>query len=394
MKKPILLLLSFFVLVTAGCGEKNAGKEKISGKLIQNLVSRAIAGSTSANDSLGGLVNRQYPVDRNYNNLKIDSLKSKTGFLYYTILLEYPNPAYNRFAVYDTLLQAHLIDKSLNGNISEDKIFTDGLSFIKLSEYFISKDIFNVQRISLYSIDDSTVSRVFRTFTKLAYGNREYTQALDEISAQRIKTSMTSNRYSAIKNKSDIFMFEPEANFYKSSSDLFDKYITGIINRSKNKIKNPEIIDEKSIWESLGIDPQAQINKAHVNSNSESGYSLNLSEDWKVFKDFNVAEYLNKEFNGTRFLNNSIGTSISVFEIPVTKSAEDFIKFKLDKSITKGNLVMRYTDEIIDGKLFVRFYEFYCENKKMVVMIKGSKYTYEDYKELYSRIINSFSMEC
>jgi len=27
-------------------------------------------------------------------------------------------------------------------------------------------------------------------------------------------------------------------------------------------------------------------------------------------------------------------------------------------------------------------------------MIKGSKYTYEDYKELYSRIINSFSMEC
>jgi hypothetical protein len=189
-------------------------------------------------------------------------------------------------------------------------------------------------------------------------------------------------------------MFEPEANFYKSSSDLFDKYITGIINRSKNKIKNPEIIDEKSIWESLGIDPQAQINKAHVNSNSESGYSLNLSEDWKVFKDFNVAEYLNKEFNGTRFLNNSIGTSISVFEIPVTKSAEDFIKFKLDKSITKGNLVMRYTDEIIDGKLFVRFYEFYCENKKMVVMIKGSKYTYEDYKELYSRIINSFSMEC
>jgi len=394
MKKSILLLLYTIIFVTAGCGEKTVEKKNISGKLLENLVVRAIEGNTSANDSLGMLINKQYPVNKNYNNLKIDSLKSKTGFLYYTVLLEYPNPAYNRFAVYDTLLQAHLIDKSLNGNISEDKIFTDGLSFIKLSEDFISKDIFNVQRISLYSVGDSTVSRVFRTFTKLEYSNRVYTQTVDEISAQRIKTSITSNRYSSVRNKSDIFMFDPAKDFYTSNNDLFDKYITRIINSSRNKIKNPEITDEKSIWESLGVDPQARTTPANVNTNSGSGYSLNLSEDWKVFKNFNVTEYLNKEFKGTRYLNNSIGTSISIFEIPVTNSAEDFIKYKLDKSSTKGNLVMRYTDEILDSKLFVRFYEFYCGNRKMVVMIKGSKYTYEDYKELYSRIINSFSMEC
>lgn len=383
------------MLASTGCSKKDAEKEKISGKFIEKLVTRAISGSASANDSLGGLVNLKFPVNTDYNKLLTDSIRSKGGNLYYTVLLEFPNPAYNRFAVYDSLLRTYLIDKSLNGNITEDKLSTDGLSFLKINENFISKDIFNIQRLSLYSVGDSSVSKIFRTFTKMDYSKREYSQTVDEISAQRIKTSMTSNHYSPVRNKSDIFMFDSISRKYESRADLFDKYVTDVIDKSQNKVDKPELTDEKSVWESVGLNPQAENTQSTTTGSiSEEGFSLTLSDDWKELKNFNVSEYLDSEFKGTRYLNNSIGTTISVFAIPVTNSAEDFIKYKLDKTNSNGRISIRNTDEIIDGKIFIQFYEFYCGNRKMMVIIKGSKYTYDDYKELYSRIINSFSMDC
>lgn len=391
MKKLTPLALFFSVLIITGCGNKNTDKEKISGRFIRQVVERAVDGNTAANDSLGGLINPDYPVNTDFNALNIDSIRSKSGNIYYTVLLEYPNPSYNRLAVYDTLMRAHLIDKSLNGNLTGDKISVDGLSFLRVIEHFISKDIFDIQRISLYSVGDSTVSRVFRTITAVKYEGRELFQSVDEITASRIKTSIKSNRYSPVRNKSDVFTFDAGLNLYKSSEDLFDRYIAGVIAKSKHKTRMPEITDEKSVWESVGVDPETA---KTVHSDRNGDYSISLSEDWKELKDFKITEYVNKEFKGTRYLNNSIGTSISVFEIPTLSSAEDFSKVKLSNSATKGSMQIRFSDEVIDGKIFLLYYEYSCSNRKMMIIIKGSKFTYDDYKELYSKIANSFSMGC
>lgn len=391
MKKLTPLALFLSVLFITGCGNKNADKEKISGRFIRHVVERAVGGNMAANDSLGGLINPDYPVNTDFNTLKIDSLRSKSGNLYYTVLLEYPNPAYNRLAVYDTLMRTYLVDKSLNGNLSEDKLTVDGLSFLRVNENFISKDIFNIQRISLYSVGDSTVSRVFRTMTAVKYQGRELLQSVDEITASGIKTTIKSNRYSPVRNKSDLFTFDAGVNKYRSSKDIFDKYVTGVITKSRHKSKMPEITDEKSVWESVGVDPETA---RTVHSGKDGDYSISLSEDWKELKNFRITEYVNKEFKGTRYLNNSIGASISVFEIPTLSSAEDFAKVKLDKSSSKGDMQIRFSDEIVDGKVFLLYYEYSCKNRKMMIIIKGSKFTYDDYRELYSKIANSFSMGC
>lgn len=393
MKKYFLifaLLVNFF----NGCSKNTGqGKEKADGKFFRKIVINAINGNITANDSLNKLIDFRLPLNFDYNDLKIDSLKNVSGKTLYTVLLQYPNPVYNRFAVYDSAFNNYLIDKSLNGKISEENFSANGLKFLKVNEQFISKEIFNLNRLSLYSVGDTSVNLVFRTLAGMKNRNLEYTQQVDEITADRIKTTSNSNKYSPVRNKSDIFTFNSKSDKYESSNNIFDKYITSQIENSKNSLEKPEITDEKSAWESVGKNPAADTINYAGNSKSTVGFSLTLSEDWKEFKNFALTEYVNKKFKGTRYFNSIIGTTISIVQIPAEKVAEDFINYKLEK-VSEGKIRLRYTDEIITGRDFVQFFEYYCGGKKFLLILQGSKYTYNDYKDLYSKIINSFSMGC
>ncbi len=392
--KNCFLILALLVTVFTGCN-KNTGneKEKTDGKFFRKMVINAINGNITANDSLNKLIDFRLPLNFDYNDLKIDSLKNASGKTLYSVLLQYPNPVYNRFAVYDSAFNNYLIDKSLNGKISEESFSTNGLTFLKISEQFISKEIFELERLSLYSVGDTSVNLVFRTLTRMKNNNLEYTQQVDEITADRIKTALNSSRYSPVKNKSDIFTFNARSGKYESNNDIFYKYITGLIQNSKNRVEKPEITDEKSAWESVGKNPAADTIHYAGNSKNPMGFSLTLSEDWKEFKNFGVTEFVNKQFKGTRYFNSIIGATISIVQIPADKSAEDFINYKLEK-VSEGKIRLRYTDEIIMGREFIQFFEYNCGEKKFLLILQGSKYTYNDYKGLYSKIINSFSMGC
>ncbi len=392
--KNCFLIFAMLAAVFSGCS-KNSGndKQKADGKFFRKIVISAVNGNITANDSLNKLIDFRLPVNFDYNDLKIDSLKNASGKTLYSVLLQYPNPVYNRFAVYDSAFNNYLIDKSLNGKISEESFSVKGLIFLKVSEQFTSKEIFELNRLSLYSISDTSVNLVFRAFTLMKSGNQEYTQKIDEITADRIKTTSTSSKYSQVRNKSDVFTFNYKSGKYESANDIFDKYIIGLIQNSKYSTDKPEISDEKSAWESVGKNPDADTINYAGNSKSSMGFSLTLSEDWKEFKNFGITEFVNKEFKGTRYFNSIIGTTISVVQIPADKAAEDFINYKLEK-VAEGKIRLRYSDEIISGRDFVQFFEYYCGNRKFLLIINGSKYTYNDYKDLYSKIVNSFSMKC
>lgn len=395
MKISFLYLFLILTLII-GCNKKEEIKKDVTnGNFIEKLVGRAISGNRNANDSLGNLVNLTLPVNDLFNDLIVDSINSNSGKIFYTILLQYPNPVYDRLAVYDTALHTYLIDKSINGKFKMEKLTVEGISFLQLNEQFISKDIFRLERISLYSVSDSSVNLVFRTFTKMEDGKRSYEQQLKEISPERITTTLTSSRYSKVGNKSDVFSFDQAMNKYVSTSNLFDSYITGLIISSKNKITQPEFTDENSAWASTGYNPTPQAQNTVINNNTtNTGFSISLSDDWKEFKNFAVSQFLNKEIKGTRYLNSIIGTTISIIEIPAESATEDFTNYKLDKSSTEGKISIRYTEMIKMGKTFAEIYEYTCGSRKFILIIKGSKFTYNEYSDLYQKIIHSFSMEC
>jgi hypothetical protein len=392
MKKCVFLSV-LVILLFYGCNkDNNTERKNADGRLLESLVRNSIKGNATDNASLNNLIDFRLPLNKNYDDLSIDSLKDNSGKTFYTVLIEYPNPAYNRFAVYDSFLNNYLIDKSLNGKISVQCSTEEGMTLIKVMEDFLSKDIFNLKRLSFYLVNDNSVTFVFRTFTNLKYNKYIYSQQIDIVSRDKIQTTISSNIDPLMNSIPDVFIFNKKLDKYESGKDLFDKYVINKINDFKISVNNPEITDEKSLLASVGLNKPD--NDVSNNENAGNpGFSIKLSKDWEEFKNFTVTEYLNKQMQGTRYYNSIIGATISVIEIPFTNNAEDYINYRLG-NIMKGKIRIRNSGKIIMGKYFILFYEFYCGKKKFLLIMKGSKFTFEKNKDLYFKIINSFSIDC
>ena len=393
-------LLTTFLLISfslTGCFKKPENKSlPLSKKVLEITVLRAINGVKSANDSLSNLIDYSLPLNTDYNDLSIDSSYYNKGRVILTVLLRYKNPLYNRYAVYNSNLGLELIDKSLNGNIYEEKLHLNNTNYLKLTEDFLSKDIFNLRRISLYKVDSNSVNLVFRTFSKLKERRRIFTQVITEITNDRIKTKLNSTVRSRIRNKSDIFIYSSISKKYESSDNLFYNYIFNKISKYKVKLKLPLITDKKSALATVGLTPEEIAYNKKNQIKSYLGFSIKLSKTWKKFNDFMIRSHLIKGKRGTRFVNNSIGTAISIIKIDDSENINDYVKYPLinetNNSLTNG-LKRMSTKRMIYGKSFYQLYNFGDKGSNFILIIDGSKYTYNKYKKLYNKIINSFKIK-
>ena len=148
--KRIKLITIISILTIIGCFESKISEPKVlSGNALQALVESAVNKDKKANDSLSNLID--FDVDNNipYNSIKVDSFYLDS-LKYFSVLIEHPNPLYNRLAIYDTATNCYLIDKSLNGKLSFEFIELQNLKLLKVIERFISKDTLSVARLSLY----------------------------------------------------------------------------------------------------------------------------------------------------------------------------------------------------------------------------------------------------
>lgn len=159
--------------------------------------------------------------------------------------MEYPNPVYNRFAVYDENLKSYLIDKSLNGQLSEKIINIKGKTYAQVDEGFLTKDVIQLNRISLYEISSDNVSLVFRDFTKIKLPEREYTQVINDFSGNKITTEINSSR-KGYKTKEISFTFNIDNKMYESKENMFDALVKYLINNFNHETKNPEITSKTS----------------------------------------------------------------------------------------------------------------------------------------------------
>ncbi len=247
MNKNLSILLIVCGIIFSGCGLFNGHREiNYNSRAVKSLIVKAVNGDRTSNDMLSGLIDYRLPLNANYNQLSVDSLFTKNGRLIYFALITFPNPLYNRFAVFDGNLRAYLIDKSLNGYVGYKIDSTDNKRYIELDEHFDSKDILNIRRISLYQVFDTTAGLVFRNFSELKTPDNDYFQNLSEITEYRIKTIVGSSSGSAIFNKSDVFNWDTNTKKFVSFDSLFDNFVYKYIENFKNNPVKPELKDDKS----------------------------------------------------------------------------------------------------------------------------------------------------
>ncbi len=237
--------ISFFLL--NGCSQKE-NHLKENGKQLQSLINSALQGDEKANLKLGNLTDISLPVKNNYTKIAVDSFYEANKKFYYTVI-ENPHPAYNRFAVYDNDLYLILLDKSLNGEITTAQSTISDMKFIRLIESFISKDLYNAKRLSLYKIDSSNVKLVFRDFVSLLEPNMFLSQELRSISKDTLITSLSFPERIEITEKVDTFIFN--GNKFESEKKIFESLVKNKISNDKNPAFLKQIVDERSLKESV-----------------------------------------------------------------------------------------------------------------------------------------------
>ncbi len=394
MKNIFLTVLISFGIILPGCNifnKHDGGKTRFNSGSIKTLVIKATGGDKNSNTLLSNLVDLRLPVLKNYNRLTVDSLITKKGNKVYFVLVTYPNPVYNRFAIYNTNLRAYLIDKSLNGYVDYKIDSTMNKKLIELDENFTSKDVLNLKRLSLYQIFDTTANLVFRNFTELKSPDNDFFQNISELTDYQIKSVIGSSTDSDIFNKSDVFNWDTHKKEYVSFDSLFDKFILNYVSNFNYKTVKPEITDYNSAMASTGADIGKDSSSVILNPDSVNGFGLNFSEDWDTLKNFSVVEIHNKSFKGVRFINQNLGASISIIMLPFADSAENFTSHKLINSVN-GKYLFRYSEKIAMKKDFVQYFEYSNGSKKYLLILRASKYTFNKHKTLYQKIINSFTI--
>ncbi len=394
MKKSYIIVL--LVVLISGCsffGSKKNAIKYMNGTELKSLVQNAMNGNSSADSLLQNLIDLSLPINNKYNSFVVDSVSSLHGHKFYYVMLTFPNPFYNRFAFYDSTFALYLIDRSFTGYVNLSLIKNGDKLFLTALEDFYSKDVLELNRLSLFQITDSSVTLVFRDFTKLVSRENEFSQSIFKISGDRIITNCSSTKPSPIAGKSDVFDFDYTHNKYLSKIDFFSNFIMNQINSFKREPGKPEITDYNSALQSVGIDPGLDTLKSSSNTLNTEGYSLTLTDNWKSIKNIGIIEFLKTKMFGTTYINDSLGATISVIMIPNADSSENYINYSLNNS-TLGKYMVRYTNKIELKTDFVQFFEYSCGQKKYLLILKASKYTYKAYKEIYQNIINSFTINC
>ncbi len=118
-----------------------------------------------------------------------------------------------------------------------------------------------------------------------------------------------------------------------------------------------------------------------------------LSDEWNEVKDVKITGLLKYPEPGTKFINNHYGAEISVIQIPPDDSAESYISYPLE-NVSAGNYRVRFSEKVAGGKYFYQFFEYSCGKEKFLLILQTLKTTYDQYKDDYQNLINSFSMDC
>lgn len=369
----IYILLLFIFLY--GCNSSGE-KERADLFEIETLVQDALNGNTDANEELSILFTVKH------TSAKPNKVDIKNYFVdnrnYFYVLAEFPDPMLNIFAIYNSKLDQLLLDKSLNGNLTAEWVTIDDMNLILLQEKFLSKDVISLERISFYTIINSQAWFIFRTYTKIEKEGKLYNQTVTSVNRNFIITKIDSKEELPFKTKVDTFYFDSFNHMYKSKNDRFENFV----------------IDEINSFNWIPIKPQIE-NTAIKNEPiiEQTGYSIELAEDWKTVINFNQKKYLSIPLTGNKYISSKLGANITVIQLPADVSTAKItdVEFGIP---TTGDYKVRTTGMLPDENNLYKIEEHSCNNKTFLLIFECPKYTYDENKTEYENILNSFFINC
>lgn len=240
MYRTTFIFLAVMLIIISCTENKIEIPRKLDGVELYNLVIKAANGNKVANDSLSGLINFDSKYKNQFNSLDLDSFYLQ-NVKYFSVLMEYPNPIFNYFAIYDELTNCYLIDKSLNGKLTFEMLNFSELSFLKVTEQFISKDTLQLVRLSLYQKFDESFKLVYRSFAKLSTPKYQFNQTIISITSDTIKTKILVPKKFKLKFDEDVFIFDSANQIFKSNQSLFDSLVYKVVSEFDINIQKPTL---------------------------------------------------------------------------------------------------------------------------------------------------------
>jgi hypothetical protein len=357
-----------------GC---SSDENTLNSAKLQSLVLSALKGDQKANHQLSGLIDDIHFGRIDFNQLNIDSSYMNKKY-YYSLLIEYPEPALNLFAIYDNSQRFYLLDKSLNGNITVEWAQQGTRNFCFVQERFLTKDVLSIDRLSMYLVEDTTAGLIYRELSRLVIDKDTVSHAVVNISDNKIVTRITSRTNLNINNITDTFFLSQLSNEYLSKTDLFNNFVKQEVREFRWIPIKPQLVSNI-------------FNKGKVLSGE--GYQISLDESWDKTSGQDQTKYLSRSLIADSYLNTSLGANFSILKIPTGKKAEDFCNYKFGES-TVGKYKMRSTEVRQLGNNIFQIFEHFCDKERFLLIFECKKSTYELNKKLFDDIINSFFIEC
>jgi len=388
-----LVPILFLVLSITGC-EKKKLDFQFNPKGIENLISEAASGNRAANDSLSNLFDLNLPPQSIINKIEIDSLKSASGKTFYGVIIEFPNPFFNRFAVYDSSMHCYLIDKSLNGYLSLTSIHSEKRSYFQVFEQFLSKDVLSIRRKNLFLVQNNSVNLALRIYTQFFSPEDQLIQEVETFNDDLIGTKILSEKGLSPQQNWDTFSFDERLLKFSSSNNYFEKLLLQLANQYAIKPEKPFFNDLSSALKTLGIKLSIDSAQSYNNyKNKKEKYSLYLPEGWKSFPGVSFPEIITAKIEGTKFINTSLGASFGVMKLKENSKAEDYLSTPF-KNKVNGNYSVRYTEKILIDRKYYLCFEISCYTLKYLIVFQCPEILYEENKQTFESIINSFWMDC
>ncbi|MFA6598683.1 MAG: hypothetical protein WCS69_13245 [Ignavibacteriaceae bacterium] len=384
----LLILLAF-----AGCS-KNEKVAHFDTKGIDYLISQAADGNKLANDSLSNLFDLTLPAQTVINKIEIDSIKNTSGKTFYGVIVEFPNPLFNRFAVYDSSMQCYFIDKSLNGYLSLTSIHSEKRNYFQVYEQFTSKDVLSLKRKNMYLVSGDSVNLALRFYTQYFSPDDQLIQEVETFTDDFIQTKIRSEKGFSPTQLWDTFSFDEHSRKFRSQNNYFESFVLQLTKQFVRKPEKPFFYDQSSALKSLGIKHSVDSAQTYNNyKNKKEKYSLYLPEGWKPVSGVVFKDLIKTQLEGTKFINLSLGASFGIIKLKENSTAEEYFPFILQNKVN-GNYTVRFSEKNLINKNYYLCFEISCYTLKFLIVFQCPETLYEGNKQTFESIINSFWMDC